>query len=171
MGLPNLRAGDQQKVEEGNMFMRFSASVLKLALLLHVAFTLENPGGSRLWLCAPLQCLQRRKHVSLVFFEMCVFGTPRRKPTSVLGIHLDLSPLSTHRCLGAKQGFCRFSGKPHLLLCGLDQSGSWRTKQAQTYPRPMCKVLARCFADFEVATVAANFEKRLRPESSAVMGG
>ena len=43
LGLPSLRASDQTKVSEGNLFVRFSAQLLTIAAGLLLPFTLENP--------------------------------------------------------------------------------------------------------------------------------
>lgn len=161
MGLPGLSSANQQKVDEGNLYMRFSVSVLLLALKLLIPFTLENPARSRMWITPSLRWLMRRKLVSLATFEMCMFGTPWRKSTSMLGVHLNMDLLSSYRCLGAKRGLCKRTGQPHLVLCGLDSTGAWKTKQAQQYPPKMCRCVASLFQNFEAQCRASNFEKRL----------
>ena len=78
LGLPNLKPGDQMKVTEGNLLMRFSVQLLTLCLLFQIPFTMENPATSRLWLCPQVQQLMRRKNVKCWTgtVEFCMFNTP-----------------------------------------------------------------------------------------------
>ena len=162
LGLPNLSPKDQQAVSEGNLYMRFSVFILQLALLMCIPFTLENPARSRIWLCPPVLRLLRRRKVQQVFFEMCMFGTPWKKPTSLVGVHIQLETIGQHRCIGTKRGCCKRTGDRHVVLCGSDAKGNWKTKRAQTYPHAFCRSLARCFLDFEVQTRAEIFSMRLK---------
>lgn len=114
LGLPGLRPCDEAKVAEGNLLMRFSASILGWARRLCLPCTLENPRGSRLWMCPSMQYVLRWQVSSIVHFEMCMLGTPWRKPTSILGVHVNLEPLGRFRCLGAKRGCCLRTGEPHV---------------------------------------------------------
>ena len=50
-----------KKVNDGNLFMRFSVFILRL-LVLHVPFSMENPRASRLWLWPAVQKLMRNKN-------------------------------------------------------------------------------------------------------------
>eukprot|EP00972_Heterocapsa_arctica_P107648 15857797-Heterocapsa_arctica.AAC.1 len=45
--------------------------------------------------------------------EFCMYGKPWRKSTRLIGFNLDLSPLEHYRCIGAKRGVCKRTGKPH----------------------------------------------------------
>ena len=80
LGLPNLAPRDKQKVYEGNLFMRFSVSVLLLALKLVIPFIMENPVRSRIWLCPGLCKLRRMRHVFFEAFEFCMFGSLGENP-------------------------------------------------------------------------------------------
>lgn len=161
MGLPNLRPGDQLKVQLGNMFMRFSACLLHLACVLNIPATLENPERSRLWLCPPISALLRRKVVTFAVTHFCGWGAPWKKATGFLGVHLDLTRLDVVQCKSSKRGVCQFSSGPHIQLHGRTSSGQWMTKLAQPYPTPMCTALAKCFYDWEVMLMAARFSKHL----------
>lgn len=161
MGLPGLSPSDQTKVSEGNLYMRFSVFIMHLALALYIPCTLENPARSRIWLCPPVLNLGRRRRTQRVFFEMCMFGAPWTKPTSLLGVNIQPESIGEHRCLGTKRGFCKRTGEKHVVLCGQDAKGNWATKQAQTYPHGFCRCLTKCFLDVEVQTRANNFELRL----------
>ena len=145
LGLPGLSPSDQTKVDEGNLFMRFSVHLLGLALQLQVPFTCENPATSRLWLCPPVQHLLRRKYMYSWTVEFCMFGTAWRKSTTFLAVHLSLSPLEP---LG-----CR-----HTMLRGQNSEGKWLTKIAEPYPWKLCNKLAQCFSNFYVQMRAEQFQ-------------
>ena len=49
LGLPGLRPGDQLKVLTGNLWLRFSAWILQLALQFGLFASMENPQRSRIW--------------------------------------------------------------------------------------------------------------------------
>ena len=161
LGLPDLRPADQKKVMIGNTLMRFTVRVLLLALTLGLAFTLENPALSRLWICPPILALMRRRFVTLQQVEYCMFDTAWKKPTKFLATFLNLDRLQVYRCLGSKRGLCLRTGMPHVPLVGQTADGRWLTSIAEPYPRQLCKMLARCFRDFFVAQIAHNFSRHL----------
>ena len=140
LGLEGLRQADALKVKLGNALTYFSCHVLALALTLHVAFTLENPLRSRLWLCPSVQRLLPRRFTCVVGVTFCSFGTSRKKPTRLLGIDIDLTVLSGHYYRGTKRGMCLFSDKPHVALMSRT-NGVWRTKLAEPYPNKSCRAL------------------------------
>lgn len=157
LGLPDLRPGDQIKVTEGNLYMKFSVQLLLLALTLVVPWTMENPATSRIWLCPQVLHVLRRRNVQLWTCEFCMFGTPWRKSTRFLGVHIRLDVLDGYRCLGAKRGLCRFSGCRHVPLAGQNSKGQWMTKIAEPYPPLLCKKLAQCFSNFWAQQRAEQF--------------
>ena len=160
LGLPQLKESDALKVRLCNVLMYFSCHVLQLALQLHVPFTMENPSRSRLWLCPAVLRIMRRRFVQTVDVTYCVFGTAWKKPTKILGVHLDLSILEMHYCRGSKRGLCLFTGRPHLALMG-QTNGVWRTKLAEPYPKALCRLLAKCFDNVELALTAQDFGRHL----------
>lgn len=81
LGLPTLQGADLQKVVEGNFLMRFTAAVMRLAILLHIPFTLENPARSRLWLCPPFcGCCVVVVHSSLFLRCVCLVPAGEKLP-------------------------------------------------------------------------------------------
>ena len=145
LGLPNLRPGDATKVKIGNILLRFSVKMLRKAKDLFIAFTLENPARSRLWICPPMRSFLRLRGVQEAVVEFCAFGTRWRKSTKFVGVHVSFDSLSACRCLGAKRGLCKFTGKPHIALSGQTASGEWWTRIAEPYPRRLCQKLATIF--------------------------
>lgn len=166
LGLPRLSPKDFDKVRVGNILMRFSARVMQQAAQQNIPFSLENPRTSRLWLCPPVLQLLRRRCTRTYVTEFCMFGMPWRKSTQFVTVGADFSALHQYRCLGAKRGLCRHSGRPHLALAGRNAQGTWLTQVAEPYPRQLCTLLAQCFYNFEVAQIAESFWKRLHQEAS-----
>lgn len=166
LGLPDLSPDDRVKVNEGNMFMLFSVTVLNLALALQIFFSMENPTSSRLWLCPAVARLLRKKQVHQQQVEFCMFGAMWRKSTRFVSVHFGLDPLSHYRCIGARRGCCTRSGKRHFMLAGQNEAGQWWTKIAEPYPHRLCTLLAQCFLNAEVSRTAERFQRRLQPESA-----
>ena len=162
LGLPNIASAiDRRKVLIGNILMRASVRIFQTCLECLVPVTLENPASSRLWLCPGVLKLARHRRCNMTTVEFCMFGTPWRKSTSILGGFLELSSLSKFRCHGAKRGICARMGCRHLELSGKAPCGTFWTKIAEPYPKQFGKQLAQCFFDFEIQTIANNFSKRI----------
>ena len=161
LGLSGLRPADQVKVITGNLWMRFSAWLLRLAIQFHLFATMENPQRSRIWLCPPMLSLMRKPCVRMYVTHYCYWGKPFKKATSFLAVNLVLSRLENAVCHASKRGLCQFSQCPHLQLCGKDESGQWRTRMAQPYPVKMCNAIAKCFHDAEVERIASRFQSKL----------
>ena len=157
LGLEGLRPADEAKVRIGNVLMRFSVRIMLLALMLGLPFTLENPRRSRLWICPPMLALLRKRNVSTVSVDFCMFNRPWKKPTTFAGVHVSFARLESYRCIGSKRGICLHSGKPHLPLSGQTSSGEWLTKIAEPYPTGLCNCLAKVFLDTQLQLVARNF--------------
>ena len=149
LGLPNLAAHDQKKVNDGNLFMRFSVFILRL-LVLHVPFSMENPWAwaSRLWLCPAVQKLMRNKNTYQQIVEFCMFAMQWRKSTMFLSVWVQFDNLTHFRCIGAKRGCCKRSGKPHQPLAGTNDAGIWWTRIAEPYPLLLCHKIAQKFLQF-----------------------
>ena len=161
LGLAQLRPHDAKKVAIGNILMRFSIRVMLMALRMLLPFTLENPARSRLWICPPVRALLRRKYVAAQQVEYCSFGMPWKKSTLFVAVHVNLEPLSPHRCIGAKRGLCKYTGHAHVPLMGQLPDGRWMTHVAEPYPRKLCTVVAGCFRDVFVQRIADNFAQHL----------
>ena len=148
---------DYAKVCTGSILICFTARCLRITLACHVPFTLENPRNSRLWLCPPIRHVCRRRDVRIRHTEFCMFGTPWRKSTTFAAAFVSLDMLQAYRCLGARRGMCRNSGLPHPPLAGVAPNGRFYTAIAEPYPRPLCRILASAFRNYEVQQLAADF--------------
>jgi len=140
---------DQEKVRMGNIMMRFTVSVLAACRHHVVPAAVENPAGSRIWLCPPMAQALRWREARQIVVDYCQYGEPFRKRTRVLSIFVDLET-AARRCAG--KGICTATGKPHEQLRGC-RNGVFRTALAEPYPPAWCSELARCFQD----ALAARF--------------
>ena len=147
-------------VAEGNVLMRFSANILHLCGSLGIKATLENPHSSRLWLCPPIMNIVRKKVSSQATCDFCMFGTRRRKRTTLLSVHVDISILNNFRCSGCR-GICSRTGQTHIALKGKAPSGQFWTKLAEAYPNKFATTVAKCFFNVDVQRVAENFARHL----------
>ena len=161
-GLDGLRPHDMQKVQDSNLMTRFITHLLRECKFYGVAWTLENPATSRLWILQPIKSLLRMRGVQTVQCDFCMFSGCFRKRTTFAFWKIDLAVLATFVCRGAPRGICARTKLPHQQLAGLASNGQFWTKVAEPYPRKMCNLIARCYCDVSCATTAANFDRFLR---------
>ena len=161
MGLSGLKPHDALKVKLGNALLFFSCRVLLMALHYGIAMTLENPRRSRLWITSSVQRLMRRRAACIAHVDFCMFGTPWKKPTTIMGIHINLDLLQPYRCIGTKWACCLLSGKPHVPLTGHAPNGCWYTKLAEPYPLRFTRLLAQAFLNTDLASIARDFSRYL----------
>ena len=159
-GLPGLSPALQHKVSLSNNLTRFACRLFRDAILRRVPWSLENPRTSRLWLCNSLVALVKRKNVSTVHTDFCMWAGPFKKATTFVSYLVDLSGLGARRCLGSRR-VCARSGEPHKQLIGKREDGVFWTKVAEPYPAPLCKFIAKRFCDVIVARTAQNFDRYL----------
>lgn len=131
-GLPNLTKNMAEKVAKGNKHAEFLFRLLQLFVNKDLAYWLENPDGSFLWLLPAWLQSGLCDHSKAFRFDQCRYSTPWRKRTRVL----------TNTCLQNVRALC-LGGHSHLQLRG--QSAAHRvcwTRVAQTYPLALCSDLA-----------------------------
>ena len=157
LGLPNLSDKDQLKVTLGNLLMKFSFAVVALCDRMMVPCTMENPSRSRIWLTANYLHIEGLKSFSKVVTHYCRFGSPWRKETRIIGVHISLLDLEL-KCSGRR--VCSETGKPHVKLCGLcPQTGRWRTAFGNEYPARLGRLWARAFALAEATICSRRMSK------------
>ena len=146
MGLPGLSEKDADKVRVGNALTRTTVMLCRLCAEFGVAWALENPRTSRLWLCPALRRLRATRwrgaglRPEAVHLDFCQCGESWKKGTTFLYHGIDFSGL-LRRCR-MKGGRCSRTGKKHLVLSGTDSSGQFLTRKAQPYPLELCKEIA-----------------------------
>ena len=159
LGLLDLRAGGQVNVLDRNLFMRFSAFILKIGLCYRIPGTMEKPQRSRIWLCPPLDALIRHKESFWQITHYCAWRMSFKKPTAFLSVLVQLTRVDAHRCQSSKRGICQYTQCPRQQLVGMNSQSQWRSRLAQPYPHSLCDSLAKDFRDFEVSRIGQQFEK------------
>ena len=105
---------------------------------------LENPWTSWAWQMVEALALRRMPTVSFRRTDFCQWGTPWRKATGLMSVHLDYQAASRVCC--GKPGICSRTGKAHQVLKGQRADGVFWTLIAEPYPKIWCTCLARCVA-------------------------
>ena len=129
-GIRNLtRARHHEAV--GVALAAFTCRCIRMLLKCDGFFSLENPENSRLWDFSMVSSLFHHKSVSMVRWDMCMYGTPYKKATGLLTNLEGLNQLS-RRCNRQHR---------HLQLRGSEkvrQADGWvqqpRTKNTAAYP-------------------------------------
>ena len=129
LGLPQLKPGDQLKVQAANRMMYGACKLIRLCLRLGVSGYLENPLTSRLWLAPPMKDLLNRDGVHFIKTDMCMHGTQWKKPVGLLVWGCE--PFSLPRCTCRSK--CSRTGKNHVQLTGIKGS-RFATERAQMFP-------------------------------------
>ena len=137
MGKPNLRASDREKVEQANILIRWVGDVIVFLFRLGVAGAVENPRGSRLFLCPCIKQAECKSNAHRVNTVYCAFGTAWCKPTTFLYWGWSAVERINRRCI-VKHGRCEHSGKPHQVLEGSGPKGVAWTSIASPYPNRLC---------------------------------
>ena len=138
----------QAAVDLGNAQLRFALSLISLCRSMGVPVYLENPGTSWVWSTPKLRALVTASDATVYNLDMCAFGARWRKFTKVAcwARHHPEAP-QIARCCG-RQGFCSFSGKPHIVLTGVDPlSGILWTRLAEPYPVRFCNCFSGLIAN------------------------
>ena len=143
MGLEDLSPSELSRLQVGNDTFRLSVRVLDTCVRLGIPAYLENPSASIMWHAPLLEPLLQRPDCYVHILDMCRFGTPWRKRTKIAMWGAGFHPHLHVRCTG-KGGLCSVSGKPHLVLEGVDpRTGLKRTAVAAAYPKSLSRALAR----------------------------
>ena len=69
-------------------------------------------------------------------FPQRMVGAPSLKPTTLTGTMPEVEVVFPSRCTHSAHS---------LVLSGVDEYGHFRTRQGQTYPPEMCRLIAQCF--------------------------
>ncbi|CAE7204167.1 unnamed protein product [Symbiodinium sp. CCMP2592] len=134
----------RQKEAMGVAAALFSACVVRECLAAGVHFIIENPQTSRLWEFGPIRDIFLNKHVCFFTFHTCAWGTPYKKPTSMLTDLHSLSSLA-RRCPGGHVHE-RLKGSVMSIVDGKLQSCN-RTIAAGAYPESLCAAWAQLLKD------------------------
>lgn len=131
-GKPGISQNMAGKVDRGNRHAAFVLAVVLLCQQQLVAYWVENPDGSFLWLLPPWLDAGVALHHRSFRFDMCRFGAPWRKRTRVC----------TSTALAGVRLLCE-GGHSHVVLRGRSSlhQACW-TRVAQVYPRAFAAKMA-----------------------------
>ena len=145
-GLPasQLSTKNRKKVEVANCFLMAGIILLETISETGGSWTLEHPADPgrlpfpSIWALERVRQLGMQEGVKMVTFPQCAFGLAAQKMTTLMG---------------RVSSFCRFDlscrqQRHDQELCGLDESGAFRTRIAQACQSSMCLALAKCHAEF-----------------------
>ena len=132
-GLPAISSNMEKKVDRGNRHAAFVLRVLLLCRALGIAYWMENPDGSFIWLLPEWIASGLAQAENCFRFDMCRFNTPWRKRTRIV----------TDCCLSGKRELC-LGNHSHQVLRGRSSlHRQFWTLVAQVYPVALAKRLAR----------------------------
>eukprot|EP00438_Fugacium_kawagutii_P000176 Skav214254 [mRNA] locus=scaffold2045:416029:421014:- [translate_table: standard] len=151
-GLSGISQNMFEKVQIGNRHAKFVLQVLVLCRSLELAYWVENPDGSFLWLLRSWRQRGFGGAESAFRFDMCRYRTPWRKRTRIL----------TNTLLSGRRELC-LRDHSHVPLKGRNKFAkmSW-TRYAQTYPRLLA---------YDLATAMAQKSGILRSRTKLNIGG
>ncbi|CAK0804580.1 unnamed protein product [Prorocentrum cordatum] len=159
MGLADLSAKDQAKVDLGNCMMSFSVSCLHVCRRMRISGAMGNPATSRIWLAPAVVSLARSPASQVVATDFCQFGTPWGKRAKFLGALIDLS--SIEKLCKRKNNVCSASQRLHLNLQGKNSEGRFWTEVAEPCPPRLCLALALAFSEAPIALKAQGMARHL----------
>lgn len=141
-GLRELQGRDLWKTQRANRQARSALGMIRRHIDKGGSGHLENPKSSLFWhLVQKALAKQQKKGICrMVKCDMCAYGTPWKKPTSLLVWAPESSSVSLKCCTG-KQGLCSRTGLPHEQLSSSDscvyavKDGKCRTAFGQVYPK------------------------------------
>ena len=137
-GLPHLAGTALQKTLDANAVTDRMLRILEIANACQVPWICENPQTSMLWQLPRM--LRIRKKAFPVHLHQCGFGTPWKKPTTLLCSRISDPKRMEVRCKPI-QKICSHSGRHHTTLQGA------LTSRAAQYPRKMCDQIALVLSD------------------------
>lgn len=129
MGLPGLKHVAKERVRLANRLYRLTKRFIKQLQLAGIAWSVENPAGSLMWVTDPfVELMQEFKgNILGVVFHTCMFGAPRKKQTALWTNIPELRQLA-REC----------SGDHQHAAWGITPSGSFATADECAYNSELC---------------------------------
>ena len=122
-GLAGLLPHQLEKVSLGNALATVAAHLIDAQCRAGGLWTLEQPTSSLMWLFAPIAEIMARLQAIMVKTDVCFYGAPWKKPTTVATNHQPLLTIA-NKCR------CKV---PHLVLQGNAPGGKSWTAIASPY--------------------------------------
>ena len=136
-GFEGLKPHQQEKVVLGNALAEVAARLIEAQTRSGGLWTLEQPATSIMWDFPAIRTLMTKLQAIFVLTDVCWFGAPWRKPTTIATNHQPLLQV-------AKKCVCQ---RPHLSLQGNCPDGRSWTAVASPYWPSYAAAWAASFAD------------------------
>ena len=82
-GLPELTAVREEKVRLGNALAIATTYLAMAQVRVKRQWSIEQPGSSIMWLFEPFRCFIREHAILKVTIDVCAYGAPWKKPTTL----------------------------------------------------------------------------------------
>ena len=140
-GIPGLVGADALITKLGNIQVKRVCKLIRDLIQNDIGGHLGNPLTSIVWniCCYILRSEISSGQITLVDTDMCVYGTPWKKPTRFAIWGPGRFDVKLDRCHPSGK-VCSTSGKEHVQLVG-QVNGVWRTSLGQIYPHRLVRKL------------------------------
>ena len=143
MGFKHLRGTNKQRVATANSLYAWT---VRMILLLHskgIAWSVENPAGSLMWLTDPfVQLMELVPDLIAFSFHTCMFQARRKKDTAIWTSVLELRHHLERKCDNSHE---------HLAWGKADTHNGFATAEECAYNEHMCASWAQAIADFAIS--------------------
>jgi hypothetical protein len=147
LGLPNLRAMDQLKIDLANKLYKCAVRLLEVCMVLGCLVAIENPARSWLWALLALlvretgnmEFIEWFSALESVYFDACAHGSSRDKRTKLLATNGLFTSLEAV----CPQNHTHASWQPYKTEQGI----AFPTAAEAEYPALLCKRMATCVSD------------------------
>ncbi|CAE8637383.1 unnamed protein product, partial [Polarella glacialis] len=145
LGLPYLAAHDKEKVETSNLIARRTASWCKALRRAGLAFIIENPDNSYLWMLEEYLELAKLSGVRDIDSHNCMRGGDRKKFAKFRVFKCAEAEKTLGKVCREEGGVCDKSGVPHMSfkpVVSPDGNVTFKTEGEAEYPQGMCDAIA-----------------------------
>ena len=134
-GLPHLHEAQQAKVSTANLLYNLVALSVDQLSSRGLAWSIENPRGSYMWLMPAMKELLTRSSTTTTSFQACARGSKRPKWTTWVHSGTIFSTL---------EACCPGEGPGHAhSKWGREPDGTFATSQETAYPERLCEEITR----------------------------
>ena len=134
-GLPELTGSHLREVQVANTLLRVCVRLMQLCENIRIPYAFESPAQSFAWITPNIVKFTSKCSPTFAAIDFCQFGTPWRRPTTLMGNFWPLQKLS--RQCHPIRNICSQTHQPHVALAGTDDCGCPLGLKAQPYPRAL----------------------------------
>ena len=149
-GLPNLNSRQQEKVRLGNALATVTTYLAMAQVRMKRQWSIEQPGSSIMWLFEPFLAFIREHCLLKVTVDVCAFGAPWKKPTT-LAVSFPEAAALARKCPGCPN---------HIQLQGMAPCGrNWTAVASPYWPAfasTWASVCAPYWQDYEIGAPSVS---------------